>query len=164
MKQVPKLILITILAFGFLLLASLPVLADEPPPPNPEPFAASLDPIVCRAKTLFGPSATDDAIGGLGSAPNPIATRIGVLANTAFLLAGLAFLIFTVYSGIQWMMAGGNEETVKKARTRIVRATIGLAIMLGSWIITNFILNVAFKPSGPSRGGLEYGPFRLEQR
>ena len=147
------------------MLFALPTLADPPPSSieNPEdPCLHAVDPITCRAGKLFGQSPNaPDVIGG--AVTNPIATRVGVLANTAFLMAGLFFLIITVYSGIQWMMAGGNEETVKKARTRLTRATIGLAIMLGSWIITSFILNVAFRPSVP-RGGLEYGPFRLDQR
>ncbi|KKU73656.1 MAG: hypothetical protein UX98_C0005G0032 [Parcubacteria group bacterium GW2011_GWA2_47_26] len=81
-----------------------------------------------------------------GTGNIPLALRIGVLVNTALMLTGMVFLLLTVYSGIQWMMAGGNEETVKKARTRIVRATIGLIIVVGSWIITRLILNAVFGP------------------
>ena len=80
----------------------------------------------------------------------PLALRVGVVFNTMLMLVGIVFLMITVYSGIQWMMAGGNEENIEKAKTRIVRATIGVAIVLGSWIITQFVLNAVF---GPVRGG-----------
>ncbi len=79
----------------------------------------------------------------------PLALRVGVVFNTMLMLVGIVFLMITVYSGIQWMMAGGNEENIEKAKTRIVRATIGVAIVLGAWIITQFALNAAF---GPVRG------------
>ncbi len=82
----------------------------------------------------------------------PLALRVGVVFNTMLMLLGVVFLMITVYSGIQWMMAGGNEENIEKAKTRIVRATIGVAIILGSWIITQFVLNAAFGPVH-GRGG-----------
>jgi len=86
----------------------------------------------------------------------PLALRVGVIVNTLFLLVGIIFLIFTVYSGIQWMLAGGNDETLKKARTRIIRATVGLLIVVGAWIITSFVLNAAFTPvdNAPDPSGL----------
>lgn len=80
----------------------------------------------------------------------PLALRVGVVFNTILMLVGIVFLMITVYSGIQWMMASGNEENIEKAKTRIVRATIGVAIVLGAWIITQFVLNAVF---GPVRGG-----------
>lgn len=88
----------------------------------------------------------------------PIALRIGVLLNAILMLVGMIFLIFVFYSGIQWMFAGGNEEVLKKARARIVRATIGLVIVLGAWVITSFILNAAF---GRSVRPPDTGPVRF---
>lgn len=85
----------------------------------------------------------------------PIALRIGVLVNTALLLVGMIFLILTVYSGIQWMTAGGNEERVTRARQRITRATLGLIIVLGAWVITRFVLNAVFGPTRPPRPAIQ---------
>lgn len=100
-----------------------------------------------RYRGFFGQAGygTDAVDGGV-----PIALRVGVITNTVLGLVGIVFLMITVYSGIQWMTAGGNEEMVKKARTRITRATIGLAIVLGAWVITQFIVRAAF---GPLRSG-----------
>jgi hypothetical protein len=54
---------------------------------------------------------------------------------------GAIFFILIVVSGIQWMTAGGNEEKVTKARTRLVNASIGLAITVAAYFITWFISN-----------------------
>lgn len=81
---------------------------------------------------------------------NPLALRIGVIVNTVYMLVGIGFFMLTVYSGIQWMASGGNEEIVKKARTRIRRAVIGLAIVVGAWALTSFVLRSAFGPPQPS--------------
>ena len=84
------------------------------------------------------------------TAGNPLALRIGVIVNTVYMLVGIGFLMLTVYSGIQWMASGGNEEIVKKAMTRIRRAAIGLMIVVGAWSLTSFILRSAFGPPEPS--------------
>ena len=53
---------------------------------------------------------------------------------------GIIFLIMIIYSGFQWMTAGGNEETISKAKKRIINATIGLIIVLAAYAITYFII------------------------
>ena len=112
--------------------------------------------IQLKHKSFFESSGYVPAVQG----NQPIARIIGVIVSSLLLLVSIIFLSFTVYSGIQWMTAGGNEESVKKARSRVTRATIGLVIVLGAWIITSFILNAAFGPPAP--GGIEFGPFRAE--
>ncbi len=64
----------------------------------------------------------------------------GVLTIVLSLL-GIIFLGLIVFSGIQWMTAGGNEEAIKKARNNIKNAVIGLAIVALSYTITYFIFN-----------------------
>lgn len=75
--------------------------------------------------------------------------RIASIVNGVFGASGTLFLGMVIYSGIMWMTAGGNEETVKKSRKRITRATVGLAILLSSWIITNFVLRGIFFGNTP---------------
>ncbi|MBI4135877.1 hypothetical protein HY477_04050 [Candidatus Uhrbacteria bacterium] len=113
--------------------------------------------ILQKTQTFFGQSGyVPDSAEGV-----PLALRIGVIFNTALLLVGIIFLMVTVYSGIKWMTAGGNEETMTKARDRIKIATIGLAIILGAWIITTFVLRSAFGPiEPPGTGAVEVRVFR----
>jgi len=52
---------------------------------------------------------------------------------------GVIFLVLVIIGGYQWMTAGGNEESITKAKKRIINATIGIVIVLGAYIITDFI-------------------------
>lgn len=98
-------------------------------------------------------SGLDDAKEGLGQAaryggftsdaegptsPVDLASKI---IKTILGFVGTIFLILIIVSGFQWMTAGGNEETIKKARGRMTSAVIGLAIILGAWVITDFVIN-----------------------
>src|SRR3989338_10590679 len=51
-------------------------------------------------------------------------------------LLGIIFLVLVVWSGLQWMSAGGNEDKIGEAKKRIVRASIGLGITLSAFIIS----------------------------
>ena len=51
----------------------------------------------------------------------------------------LIFLTLIIVSGFQWMTAGGNEETVGKAKKRLINSVIGLIIVLAAYGITYFI-------------------------
>ena len=64
-------------------------------------------------------------------------TFLGQLITTVLSFVGVFFLGLTIYSGFQWMTAGGNEEKVATARTRVINGIIGLAIALLAFIITN---------------------------
>lgn len=52
---------------------------------------------------------------------------------------GIIFVILMIFSGYQWMTAGGNEEQVKKATARIKNAVIGLIIVVFAYAITAFV-------------------------
>ena len=52
---------------------------------------------------------------------------------------GVIFLILVISGGYQWMTSGGNEESIGKAKKRIINATIGLVIVLTAYAITSFI-------------------------
>ena len=151
--------LFLILSSAFLLPNSVRA-ADPPPPPTPDacskPDQSTAERLQCRSARLFGQSTTTTNTEGTA----PLANRVGGLIQTILSLVGIVFLVFTVYSGIQWMMAGGNEEVIKQARARVTQATIGLLIVIGSWFITNFILSSVLKePRGqggytvPGTGG-----------
>ena len=68
-------------------------------------------------------------------------TFLGNLIATILGFVGVFFLGLTIYSGFQWMTAGGNEEKVTKARTRVINGIIGLAITVLAFILTNALFN-----------------------
>ncbi len=53
-------------------------------------------------------------------------------------LVGSLALLFFIYGGIMFMLAGGKSEMIDKGKKIITNAVIGVAIVLGAWIIVNF--------------------------
>ena len=86
----------------------------------------------------------DDAAQGAGyeasaGEPQTIPPTVGTVIQILLSFVGTIFFIFIIVSGIQWMTAGGNEEKVTKARTRIINASVGLGITIVAYFITWFI-------------------------
>ena len=79
---------------------------------------------------------------GYQGGENTIPRMIGNVVAAVLTFVAAIFFILIIASGIQWMTAGGNEEKVKKSKTRLINASIGLAITLGAYFITWFISEV----------------------
>ena len=81
---------------------------------------------------------------------------VGRIINLALGFLGVIFLVLVIYGGFLWMTASGNEEKVKKGRDLIIHATIGLAIILSAFLLTNFVVfklaDVATTTSSPAGG------------
>lgn len=75
-----------------------------------------------------------------GTTETTFAETIGLFIRIALSLVGMIFLILTVYAGILWMTARGEEEQIKKAQRIIVAAIIGLIITVSAYSITNFVV------------------------
>jgi hypothetical protein len=69
-----------------------------------------------------------------------IRATIASIINVAMGLLGIIAVGIILIGGFQWMTAGGNEESVDKAKKRIIQGVIGLAIILASWAIARFVL------------------------
>lgn len=54
-------------------------------------------------------------------------------------LIGVIALIMIIYGGFLMLTSGGNADTVKKAKSTIIWASAGVAIILGSWQILRYI-------------------------
>lgn len=105
----------------------------------------------CRRNLLFNKGGYTTT-----SSSATVAGRIGVIVDTVMSITGIVFLAIVVFSGIQWMTAGGNEEAVAKAKKRIVNATIGLAVVVGAWAAINFVLTSLIFPG---QAVSSWGPF-----
>jgi cytochrome bd-type quinol oxidase subunit 2 len=76
-----------------------------------------------------------------------IAKFLGTGVNAFLSILGIIFIILMLTAGYNWMTASGDEEKLRRAQKTILRATIGLAITVGSYAIWNFIANnVLFAP------------------
>jgi len=73
---------------------------------------------------------------------NTLPALIGNVISIILGFVGTIFFILVIVSGIQWMTAGGNEEAVKKAKTRLINSILGLALILAAYGITYLVTNV----------------------
>ena len=89
---------------------------------------------------LYGLNTTAQQAGLPTQAAPTVSQIIGMIINAVLGLVGVIFLILIIYSGFQWMTAGGNEETIAHAKKRLTNATIGLVIVLTAYVISLFIL------------------------
>lgn len=64
---------------------------------------------------------------------------VGLIISLFIGFAGLIFLVLIFISGYMWMTASGNEEKIKKAKSTITSAIIGLIVALSAWIIWDFV-------------------------
>lgn len=69
-----------------------------------------------------------------------IGTYLGTYVLEPFLgMLGVVFLILMIYGGILWMTAGGNPESVEKAKRIIIHAILGLIVILLAYSFTQFV-------------------------
>jgi len=73
-------------------------------------------------------------------------TVAGIIKSLiTFILAFAAAIavLFLIIGGILYMTSGGNDEKIKKAKSMIFSAIIGVVVILLSFIIVNFVTKQA---------------------
>ena len=55
---------------------------------------------------------------------------------------GVLFLVLVIYAGVMWMIARGDEGKIGKARSIIITAITGFIIIMISYGITSFVVNL----------------------
>ena len=70
----------------------------------------------------------------------PLQTMIARIIGIVLTFIGMIFLALTVYGGILWMTARGNDEQSKKARQVLTDSIIGVGIVVASYTITWFVV------------------------
>ena len=76
---------------------------------------------------------------------NPV-NIVGDIIKVALGFLGLIFVILIIWSGYQWMTAGGNSEAITAAKKRMLNAVIGLIIVLSAFTITFEVLSRIGEP------------------
>ncbi len=68
-----------------------------------------------------------------------LAFYIGQLWKTIVVVGSLAFLLYLVWGGIEWLTSAGDKNKLDSAQSKIINAIIGLAILVISYAIILFI-------------------------
>jgi len=69
-----------------------------------------------------------------------LTTRIANIIKVVLGFLGVVVVIIVIYAGFLWMTAGGTSEKVEKAKSWMINAVIGLAIILSAYAITDFVI------------------------
>lgn len=93
---------------------------------------------------------TNPTIGELGNDPDAAASGTTFvdyfvyLWNAIMVVGGLVVVFFFIQAAIEWITAGGDSAKITKARERMLQSTIGLFILVFSFLIVNFIGELLF--------------------
>lgn len=63
---------------------------------------------------------------------------LGVL-DTVYFIAGVAAIIVIIIAGILYTISDGDSSKITRAKNAILYAVVGLAVILGAFVITGFI-------------------------
>lgn len=92
--------------------------------------ALELGPIGGNGLGPFGDLGTKaDKYSGLSGVISTVNSVVGIM--TVF--ASIWFLFQLLYSGYEWVSAGGDSKKIATARERITHSFIGLVIVIGAW-------------------------------
>lgn len=72
---------------------------------------------------------------GTGDGAKIFGNLISSWWGTAYVAAGVVFILYLMWGGLEWTMAGDNEDRVKSAKNKIQNAFFGLGLMAASWAI-----------------------------
>jgi hypothetical protein len=86
--------------------------------------------------------ATSSGYNANESTSDSLELKIATIIQAALGLLGVLFIVLTIYAGITWMTAAGNEESIKKAATTLKHNVVGLIIVLLAYVISIFIIRI----------------------
>lgn len=137
------------LIFLFLIFSHLSkTLAEEVNPTTKHPTLETLEKIREEVGEGIIPSYSDPIL------------KVVQIINYFLTFIGVIFILVIIYGGILWMtgfseeeLSLGHEEKIKKARTLLKHAIVGLVIVIFAKILYYFIQErLKGGPSGPSGG------------
>jgi len=88
-------------------------------------------------------SGLDKAAEGTGLIRETDTTKLiaGVI-NSLLAFLGMLFTLLIIYGGFKWMTSQGKSDQVDEAKKVIQNSTIGLAVVVFSYVIVYFVLDV----------------------
>jgi len=85
-----------------------------------------------------------DTFGGDGTpSPVPILQTVVNILNFILTFTALVAVFIIIYAGVLMVLNLGDEERITKAKGLILRAILGLVVIMVSWAIVNFVIGAA---------------------
>ncbi len=64
--------------------------------------------------------------------------------QAVIMFGGLTVLVFYIWGAFEWITAGSDTSKAEKARYRITNATIGLILLISTFVIVGFVSTALF--------------------
>ena len=106
-------------------------------------FSSALFSFVIAKSAIAIDTGLDDTAAEAGLTTAGATDVYGTVSNviSAVLgLVGVIFFVMMIYAGFLWMTAQGSPEPVKKAKTMIVQAIIGMIVIFSAYFLTDLVL------------------------
>ncbi len=104
--------------------------------------------LACLAPAIVLAQGLKDAGGKLGAMESQgvaLSSDVGGVAGTVvtiiFSVVGTIFFVLMIYGGFVWIKASGRDEEIARAKRIITTSLIGIIVIMGSYAITNFVLD-----------------------
>lgn len=92
-----------------------------------------------KPASAFGKIPIPSPIADLGIGSKGISTFLNNVIILIYMIAGIIFVFMILWSGVQWILSGGDDEAVKSARNRIMYAIIGIVVLSITFAIAELI-------------------------
>ncbi|MEY4722780.1 MAG: Type secretion system pilin [Candidatus Parcubacteria bacterium] len=76
-----------------------------------------------------------------GFASRGLPDLIGSFVQQAMGLLGIVLVCLVIYAGFLWMTAQGDPDKIKKSKSIITSAVIGLVLIFAAYSITGFVVD-----------------------
>jgi Na+/H+ antiporter NhaD/arsenite permease-like protein len=66
------------------------------------------------------------------------------LWSAVLAIGAIATLVLFIWGAMEWIASAGDKSKVEQARNRITQAVLGLVILVGAFVILNFLSGLLF--------------------
>ncbi len=81
----------------------------------------------------------DNTAGEAGIRTDDLSSLAGSVVGYGLGILGTVFLILMIVGGVMWMTAAGNDQRITRAKSLLIAAFIGIAIVFFSYAITALV-------------------------
>lgn len=96
--------------------------------------------VICLLASAISSAISGIISGAASGASGDAGKFFANILNTVFVWAGIICVIIIVIAGIEYSISIGNPSKVTKAKNAILYAAVGLAIIIASAAIVNFVV------------------------
>ncbi len=96
------------------------------------------------ANSLFWANTQGNVEGALGLGNSDPREIVAGIINVILGFLGIIAVVIILLGGFKWMTGGGNEDKITEAKGLLTAGFIGLIIILASWGLATWILNLLY--------------------